>query len=1165
MDKERRVIDFLDSYPAGSVYNLTTKEILLRGLEYYQQQRLIAYEPGDDPDLLSARVRGTRIYRVNLFLREGTLQFFCSCPAWNETSQCKHLICALLTTLNLLRPTLFKIPEDKIYRRRLWESLFSEKGLPDLEEPLPLRKALPPSHPPGTALALPKPKKEREEKGPLEVVIEANHGIPRLSLFRKGKPVPVYEIPEEIREWFTPDHLYDDRNDFNQNNLSDFLSVYPNRYPLFFQTGKERIPVRWSDLENLEAITILNLIGKEVQIGAACRVDGKIREKIERLSHFVVERDEGILFPFEEKAGWQLYDELYEMAKIEEDENPVDDLERPVRFSVPPDFFQSVEIVLERKNRKVRPEAEPLLLQVNGEIVAPEKGDLSYSLSIETDHEKEGVILIRPECRLGSARNFPPESLFNIFSILEGNEFSPPLRTQKRKKVIYDLFFALFSLTEAKSLEPLMTEMLKEGDFTKWGVKNEAKRIIRYYYSLSRREEERIWLSDGKWFRTGIDKAKEALLYQIPYQTFGPGIFRNSLSHAEMVIPAELFYSHFSSFYSRTKEAGVDLFFNKKPVVPSTWEFSFDATRREGIDWFELKPEIRCNGQLLSKEEWTGLFRRRGAVEKGNEVRIIDAEAEEVLKTISEMIGGKEKEKSEKKEIVQIPRLQIFDWIALRKKGVRITLSEEDEALIDRLLHFERIEKIPIPEKLQGELRPYQIEGYQWLAFLYRHRLGACLADDMGLGKTLQAIAFLAGLRENRIEQPDQTTGLPHLVVVPTSLVFNWESELDRFYPDFKVRVYTGNETISEFEDADIVLTTYGIVRRNIEILSKTPFNVMIFDEAQAVKNIYADTTGAVRQLKGRFKLVMSGTPLENHLGEYYSLVDLALPGLLGNYELFRSLTRSGGPAIDRMIKRTRPFVLRRTKEMILKELPPKMESDIYLELTEKQKRLYQQTVSEVRRAIDNAYRTKTEFQARIIALTALLRLRQISVSPRLVSPDMNEGSPKIEFLIEKIRELLDEGHSALVFSQFTSFLDLLEEELNRKKIPFLRLDGSTPAAKRKNLVNQFQEGKEPVIFLLSLKAGGQGLNLTRASYVFHLDPWWNPAVENQASDRAHRIGQKKSVTIIRILMRHTIEEKMMALKQKKLELYRAVMEDSPQAGSGHAISKSDLDFLLSP
>lgn len=1165
MDNEESVIDFLDSYSAGSVYNLTTKEILLRGFEYYRQQRLIGYDPSGDQARLSARIRGTRIYQVNFTLRDGTLHFVCSCPAWNETSQCKHLICALLTTLNLLRPTLFKIPEDKIYRRRLWETLFYKKSLPAREEPLLLGKGVHNSDPLAPLLAFPKPKKEREEKESLEVVIDANHGIPRLSLFKKGKPVPAYQIPEEIKEWFSPDHLYVDQNYLNENALSDFLSVYPNRYPLFYQSENERIPVRWSDMESLEAVTILNLTGDFVHIVAACRVDGKIREKIDQLSHFVVEREEGILFPFEEKEGWELYDKLYDMAKIGEDDHLGEYQGRPTRFSVPPDFFQSVEILLERKMNKMRSEEELILLQVDGKPVSPESGEPFYALSIRTDLEKEGVILIRPECRLGDARNSPPESLFNIFSILEGKKFSPPLRTQKRKKVLYDIFFALFSLAEAKSLESLMTGMLKEGDFTKWGIKNEAKRIIRYYYSLLHREEERISLSKGKWYRTGIDKAKEAILYQIPYEIFGPEIFKSLMSHAEMAIPAELFYTRFSSFYSRATESGVALFFNKKPVVPSNWEFSFDATRNEGIDWFELKPEIRCNGELLSKEEWNGLFRRRGAVEKGNEVRIIDAASEEVLKTLSEIIAGEEKGKPEKKEIVNVPKLQIFDWIALRKKGVRIRLSEEDEALVDRLLHFERIDQLPIPENLRGSLRPYQVEGYQWLAFLYRHRLGACLADDMGLGKTLQAIAFLAGLREKRIAQPDQTAELPHLVVVPTSLVFNWESELDRFYPGFKVGIYTGNETIAEINNTDILLTTYGIVRRNIEKLSKTPFNVMIFDEAQAVKNIYADTTGAVRQLRGRFKLVMSGTPLENHLGEYYSLIDLALPGLLGNYEIFRSLTRSGGSPIDRMVKRTRPFVLRRTKEMILKELPPKMESDIYLELTEKQKKLYQQTVSEVRRVIDNAYRTKTEFQARIIALTALLRLRQISVSPRLVSAEMTEESPKIEFLIERVQELLDEGHCALVFSQFTSFLNLLEEELVRKKIPFLRLDGSTPAAKRKILVNQFQEGKEPVIFLLSLKAGGQGLNLTRASYVFHLDPWWNPAVENQASDRAHRIGQKKSVTIIRILMRHTIEEKMMALKEKKRELYRAVMEDSPQTGSGHPISRSDLDFLLSP
>ena len=254
---------------------------------------------------------------------------------------------------------------------------------------------------------------------------------------------------------------------------------------------------------------------------------------------------------------------------------------------------------------------------------------------------------------------------------------------------------------------------------------------------------------------------------------------------------------------------------------------------------------------------------------------------------------------------------------------------------------------------------------------------------------------------------------------------------------------------------------------------------------------------------------------------------------------------------------------MRRTKDAILKELPPKTESDIYLELTEKQKALYKRTVDMVKATIENAYENKTKAQAQIIALTAILKLRQLCVSPGLIDPEFKEASPKIEFLISKLKELMEEGHSALVFSQFTSFLDILEISLKDNDISFSRLDGSTAVGKRKKLVEGFQEGEGAKIFLLSLKAGGQGLNLTKASYVFHLDQWWNPAVENQASDRAHRIGQTNKVTIMRILMRHTIEEKMMALKLKKLSLYKAVMEDGTQGKRGLSVTKSDFDYLL--
>jgi non-specific serine/threonine protein kinase len=521
------------------------------------------------------------------------------------------------------------------------------------------------------------------------------------------------------------------------------------------------------------------------------------------------------------------------------------------------------------------------------------------------------------------------------------------------------------------------------------------------------------------------------------------------------------------------------------------------------------------------------------------------------------------KSSDEKPVVVQVPKLQILDWVALRKRGVRVMLPPEDDALVERLLNFDRIEPRPLPKKLKATLRPYQQEGYRWLGFLYQHRLGACLADDMGLGKTIQAISLLAGIHEGIIESTHAQQG-PHLVVLPPSLLFNWEQEITRFYPDLKVHSYIGKERQTDFAHADVVLTTYGLVRRDIAILEQMAFHVILFDEAQAVKNIVAGTTGAARRLKGHFKCVMTGTPLENHVGEYYSLMDLCVPGLLGDYDSIKGKLKSpSADLLNTIMQRTKPFVLRRTKAQILKELPPKTETDIYLELTDRQKALYQQTVASIRSTISSAYRTKTASQARIIALTAILKLRQICLSPRLIQEDSADTSPKLVCVVERLQELMDEGHSALVFSQFTSYLDLVEQEFHVHHIPYVRLDGSTPTATRKKIVQDFQDAKNPFVFLLSLKAGGQGLNLTKASYVFHLDPWWNPAVENQASDRAHRIGQKQKVSIMRLLMRHTIEEKMMALKQQKMELYDAVLEGAAHRGGGASLSQKDFEFLL--
>jgi non-specific serine/threonine protein kinase len=374
-----------------------------------------------------------------------------------------------------------------------------------------------------------------------------------------------------------------------------------------------------------------------------------------------------------------------------------------------------------------------------------------------------------------------------------------------------------------------------------------------------------------------------------------------------------------------------------------------------------------------------------------------------------------------------------------------------------------------------------------------------------------------------------------------------------------------------DFDKYDIVLTTYDRVRLDIELLKDIQFHTLILDEAQAIKNIQAGRTAAVRKLKSIFTISLTGTPIENHIGEYYSIIDVAVPGLLPDYKLFMKCVQQG--EYDHLIKKTRAFVLRRTKDKILKELPPKVESNIVLDMSEKQEKVYATTVAEVKRLIDRAYETKTTGQASIIALTAILRLRQICISPQMIDCKANCNSPKIEYLVESLDDIIQEGNAALVFSQFTVCLDLIQKAFDAAGLAYFRIDGDTPMTKRKQIVEDFQNSrkqdgekqndkKNVSILLLSLKTGGVGLNLTRANYVFHVDPWWNPSVENQASDRAHRIGQTNTVFITRLVMHHTIEEKMMALKEEKMKLFQDIMEYAENKTRG-MITKKDFDLLL--
>jgi SNF2 family DNA or RNA helicase len=438
------------------------------------------------------------------------------------------------------------------------------------------------------------------------------------------------------------------------------------------------------------------------------------------------------------------------------------------------------------------------------------------------------------------------------------------------------------------------------------------------------------------------------------------------------------------------------------------------------------------------------------------------------------------------------------------------TCDETFARVRQELASFQGIEPAEQPPGFLGQLRDYQREGLGWMHFLRRFSFGGCLADDMGVGKTAQVLALLEDRRQSRGPQAE---GRPSLVVVPKSLVFNWKLEAARFTPQLRVLDYTGVTRKADFADCDVVLTTYGTVRRDALALKDIEFDYVVLDEGQAVKNADSESSKAVRLLRGQHRLALSGTPIENHLGELWTLFEFLNPGMLGASSAFKLLS---GPARNpsedarRLLAGAlRPFVLRRTKEQVARELPPKTEQTIYCEMEPLQRKLYQELLQHYRDLLLKRIETDGIAKSKIQVLEALLRLRQAACHPGLLDPKRKvEPSAKLEVLLSRVNEVIEEGHKALVFSQFTSMLHLVRSQLDQKQIAYEYLDGAT--RDRQARVEHFQNDPDCRLFLISLKAGGLGLNLTAAEYVFLLDPWWNPAVEAQAMDRAHRIGQTR-------------------------------------------------------
>jgi superfamily II DNA or RNA helicase len=621
-------------------------------------------------------------------------------------------------------------------------------------------------------------------------------------------------------------------------------------------------------------------------------------------------------------------------------------------------------------------------------------------------------------------------------------------------------------------------------------------------------------------------------------------------------------------------------------VVPvDDWYAQIDEPEEAGNAWFELELGIVVHGKRVPLLPVLVQLIRGAPMDFDPTVLAAHAEADQMLATLPDGVRVALPWGRVKPILATLGELYFNDKI---KDKVR--LSTLDAARLDelsrgthlrwiggeqlretgrKLNQFGSVKKVAAPAGLQATLRDYQLDGLSWMQFLREYDLGGILADDMGLGKTVQTLAHIL------TEKESGRLTAPALVIAPTSLMTNWQEEAARFAPGLKVLLLQGKERLELFDQipqADLVLTTYALLPRDEEKLREHEYHLVILDESHYIKNTRSKAAQTAGMLNARHRLCLTGTPLENHLGELWSQFHFLLPGLLGDEKGFNSqfrhpIERQDDP-VRRMLlnRRIKPFLLRRTKDNVAKELPPKTEMVRRIEISGPQRDLYETVRLAMDRKVREEIDRKGVARSQIVILEALLKLRQVCCDPRLVkalpASKKNQASvsAKLMDLMQMVDDLLDEGRKILVFSQFTSMLGLIEEELDARNIPYAILTGET--RDRAAQVAAFQQGAVP-IFLISLKAGGVGLNLTAADTVIHYDPWWNPAAENQATDRAWRIGQDKPVFVYKLIAKGTLEEKIQLLQQKKSELAQSILAEGESQKM--ALTQEDLQAIFAP
>lgn len=583
---------------------------------------------------------------------------------------------------------------------------------------------------------------------------------------------------------------------------------------------------------------------------------------------------------------------------------------------------------------------------------------------------------------------------------------------------------------------------------------------------------------------------------------------------------------------------------------------------RENIDWFDIHATVKFGEYEIpfTKIRSLILAKKRELLLPNGETAIIP---EVWFTEYSELFAFTDSPESSDGDM----RLKKYHLALVQdlQQGnlAKVTMDRK----LDRLRQFDKIDDHQLPQRFQGTLRPYQKAGYNWMHFLNQYHFGGCLADDMGLGKTVQTLALLQ--RQKELHEEQQKAMSTSLLIMPTSLIYNWEMEASKFTPDLKVFIYTGTnreKNVEQFAGYDLVLTSYGIVRLDIDILKSYYFHYVILDESQAIKNPDSNIAQAVRELNSKHRLILTGTPLENSTLDLWSQMTFINPGLLGNQSFFRNefvlpIEKKGDlTKTSKLYSIIKPFILRRQKWQVATELPEKVENVKYCTMTEEQEACYEEAKSFYRNEILNLIENKGVGKSQLLLLQGLTKLRQIANHPKMVDEDYTQDSGKMEDVLHMIISTISEGHKILVFSQFVKHLSILSKHLKKLHYDFAYLDGSTK--NRKEQVERFQYDSSLSLFLISLRAGGVGLNLTKADYVFILDPWWNPAVEAQAIDRAHRIGQENRVFTYKFITRNTVEEKILRLQENKLKLATELI--STEESFVKRLTPEDITAILS-